>query len=193
MDEKKVVADTEYNNQAVGQEELSINCETEECLTLDQDKIEIESLRTQVQDLKDTILRGLAENENLRKRHTRELADAQKYAVSNLVKDMTNVLENLYRATEHIGEEMLNNELLKKLVEGIDITRREFVTTLERFGVKRIMPQIGDKFDHNYHQALSQQLSDEYPSDSIVAVVQAGYALEDRLLRPALVVVSKAQ
>lgn len=193
MDEKKVVADMEDNNQTVGQEELHVNCETEGCLTLDQDKIEMESLRTQVQDLKDTILRGLAENENLRKRHTRELADAQKYAVSNLVKDMTNVLENLYRATEHVDKEMLNNDLLKKLVEGLDITRREFIATLERFGVRRIMPQIGDKFDHNYHQALSQQPSDEYPSDSIVAVVQAGYALEDRLLRPALVVVSKAQ
>lgn len=191
MDEKKVVEDAEDNNQTVTQEELSVNCENEEFLSFDQDKIEMESLRTQVKDLKETVLRGLAENENLRKRHTRELADAQKYAISNLVKDMTNVLENLYRATEHVDEGMLNNDLLKKLVEGVDITRREFIATLERFGVKRILPQIGNKFDHNYHQALSQQPSDEYPSDTIVAVVQAGYALEDRLLRPALVVVSK--
>ena len=176
--------DIENNNQDIQQSHVKDNVEVED----NQKRIAI--LEEQAQDLKDQMLRALAEGDNIRKRAIKEVADAQKYAVSGFANDLTNVLENLYLSTEHLNEESLQNEEIKKISEGIDITRKEFITVLEKNGVKRIAPKSGDKFDHNFHQALSQQCHEDYPNETILHVVQAGYVLSDRLLRPAMVVVS---
>jgi molecular chaperone GrpE len=151
------------------------------------------ALEEQVKELKNQVLRGLAETENVRKRAAKEMAEYQKYSISKLTESLINVLENLYRSTEHLSEESLQNEVIKKISEGIEITRKEFLNILEKNGVKRILPKIGDKFDHNFHQALSQQASLDYPSDTIIHVVQAGYVLNERLLKPAMVIVSKSE
>lgn len=171
------------------EEEISINMEE---TNLNEAEQKIALLNLQVSELKDQLLRGLADSENLRKRLTKEIQDAQKFAVSNLAKEMTSVLENLYRATEHLTPELLENEQVNKIAQGVDMTRNEFTSVLEKFGVKRISPQIGEKFDHNFHQAISQQQDANHPNESILAVVQAGYVLNDRLLRPAMVVVSRS-
>ena len=186
MDKKNTQQEVEIENIDKNIEKIEQEIEVE-----DKSAQQILVLEEQVQELKNQILLSLADSENVRKRAIKEVADAQKYAVGNFAESLINVLENLYRSTEHLNDELLKNEAVRKIYEGIDITRKEFLTVLEKHGVKRIFPQIGDKFDHNFHQALSQQPSADYPNESILNVVQAGYLLNSRLLKPAMVVVSQ--
>jgi molecular chaperone GrpE len=182
MDKKNTEQEVEIENIGTTEQKIEIADESVQKILV---------LEEQVQELKNQILLSLADSENVRKRAIKEVADAQKYAVGKFAESLTSVLDNLYRSTEHLNDELLKNEVVRKIYEGIDITRKEFLTVLEKHGVKRIFPQIGDKFDHNFHQALSQQSSADYPNESILNVVQAGYLLNDRLLKPAMVVVSQ--
>ena len=182
MDKKNTEQEVEIENAEPQEQEGSLeNNAAQQVLALEE----------QVQNLKNQVLLSLADSDNVRKRAIKEVADAQKYAVGKFAESLTNVLENLYRSTEHLNDELLKDEVVRKISEGIDITRKEFLIVLEKHGVKRISPQIGEKFDHNFHQALSQQPSADYPNESILHVVQAGYILNDRLLKPAMVVVSQ--
>lgn len=152
----------------------------------------IKELETLIDELKDQSVRALAEAENTRKRAEKEIADARKYSVSSITKDLIEVLENLYRATEHIDlnkADMPDSE--KNLLEGIEMTKNSFIKVLENHGVIRIDPKPGEDFDHNFHQAISQEESKEFESGKITKVVQAGYKVGDRLTRPVMVVVSK--
>jgi molecular chaperone GrpE len=166
-------------------------------VSLDFTAIELEKLKGEVKksqdeakDLKDQCLRLLAENENIRRRSEREVSESRKFAVTSIVKDLVNVAESLYRSTEHISQEDKKNDKVNKIVEGIELTRNELVAILTRNNVKRVEPQIGDVFDHNLHQALSQVQDKNHPKNSIIQVIQAGYLIEGRLIKPALVVVS---
>lgn len=142
--------------------------------------------------LKDRILRLNAEMENLRRRHDKERAEAQAEGIKRFAGDMANVLDNLFRAAESITEEAAaENEQIANLKTGVDLTQKEMVNALERYGVKRIYPE-GELFNHDFHQAISQVADAEKPAGTIIQVVQAGYTLKDRLLRPALVVVTTA-
>lgn len=142
--------------------------------------------------MKDQALRALAETENTRRRSERELADMSKYAVSNFAKDLVNVLENLQRATDAIPPELRANQpAVASLATGVEMTLKELLTTFERYGIVRIDP-IGQKFDHNYHQAVAQIDSPGAEPGSVVQVLQAGYSIHDRLLRPAMVAVATA-
>lgn len=148
-------------------------------------------LRQQVSDLKDQLLRTAAEMENVRKRAQRDTEENAKYALSGFAKDITGSAENLHRALASIPQEALSeNPALKSLFEGVDLTLREFTGTLERYGIRRIYP-MGERFDHNFHQAVAQIEDVNAEPGTIVQVLQAGYALHDRLLKPALVGVAK--
>ncbi|AIL13329.1 hypothetical protein IM40_07200 [Candidatus Paracaedimonas acanthamoebae] len=151
------------------------------------------STEEEINTLKDQLLRALAENDNIRKRAQREKEDASRFAIANFARDLLTVADNLTRALENIPAEKLEeNEALKSLLEGVQITEREFTNILERNGIKKVSP-LGELFDHNYHQAMLEEESAEYQPGYVTRVLQAGYVLNERLLRPALVGVAKAK
>jgi molecular chaperone GrpE len=143
-------------------------------------------------ELKDRMLRTLAEMENLRRRTEREIADARAYAVTNFARDVLNVADNIRRALDSVPADAraTADGALKGLIDGIDLTERDLAKTLERHGVKIVEPQ-GQKFDPNRHQAMFEVPNTEVPSGTVVQVVQAGYVIGERVLRPALVGVAK--
>ncbi len=145
----------------------------------------------QIAELKDLRLRALAESENQRKRAQRERDDAGKYAASSFAKDMLDVADNLRRALASVPEESEWDELTRNLLAGVAATERELLAALERHGIRRIEP-LGERFDHNFHQAMFEVENTGQPAGTIVQVLQPGYVMHDRLLRPALVSVAKA-
>lgn len=150
----------------------------------------LEQKESELAAMKDQALRAMAETENTRRRSERELADMNKYAVTNFAKDLVNVLENLQRATEAIPAELRSNQpAVNSLATGVEMTLKELLTTFERYGIVRIDP-LGQKFDHNYHQAVAQVDAPDAEPGSVVQVLQAGYSIHDRLLRPAMVAVA---
>jgi len=142
-------------------------------------------------DTKDKLLRALAETENQRRRAQRDREDASKYAAANFAKDMLDVADNLRRAIGSIDPAALQDDRAKALVEGVAATERALLQALERHGIKRIDPEIGERFDPNFHEAMFEVPNTGKPGGSIVQVVQAGYRMHDRLLRPAMVGVAK--
>jgi len=137
--------------------------------------------------MKDQALRALAEAENTRRRGERELADMSKYAVTGFARDLVNVLENLQRATDAISPELREAQpAVGSLATGVEMTLKELLNVFERQGIKRIDP-LGQKFDHNLHQAVVQVESSDAEPGTVVQVLAAGYSIHDRLLRPAMV------
>jgi molecular chaperone GrpE len=149
-------------------------------------------LEAEKTDLKDKLLRILADMENLRRRTEREVADARAYAVTNFARDMLNVADNIRRGVESVPAEARAEAdgALKALIEGVELTERDLLKTLERHGVRRLDPQ-GQKFDPNLHQAMFEVPNPDVPNGTVVQVVQTGYVIGDRILRPALVGVAK--
>ena len=143
------------------------------------------------EDLKDQLLRALAEIENVRKRASREREDATKYGITGFARDIVGIVDNLRRAMESVDESAGESaEMMKSLQEGIAIIQQEFGTALSRHGVEAIDP-IGEPFDHNFHQAMFEVEQDEHPAGTVVQVLQQGYRIHQRLLRPAMVGVAK--
>ena len=142
-------------------------------------------------DFKDKLLRTLAEMENLRRRTEREIADAKAYAVTSFARDMLGSADNLRRAIESVPAtaEAAADSALKSVVEGVELTERELLKTLERHGVRRIEPH-GEKFDPNMHQAMFEAPDESIAKGLVSKVVQTGYKIGERVLRPALVGVS---
>lgn len=149
------------------------------------------ALAAERDSLKDKLLRTLADMENMRRRTEREVADARTYATTAFARDMLSVADNVRRALESLGgaREGLEGPA-KALVEGIELTERDLLHTLERHGVKPVDPQ-GHKFDPNLHQAMFEVPDPSVPNGTVVQVVQTGYVIGERVLRPALVGVSK--
>lgn len=149
------------------------------------------ALEADNRELKDQLLRVAAEMENLRKRTQRDVQDARTYAVTNFARDMLSVSDNLRRAIDAIPADAVESDTnLKSLAEGVEITERSLLQALERHGVTKLEPE-GEKFDPNFHQAMFEVPNPELPNNTVVQVVQAGYAIADRVLRPAMVGVSK--
>ena len=150
------------------------------------------ALKAEVADMKDKLLRTLAEMENLRRRTEREVSDARQYAVASFARDMLTVGDNLRRAIEAVPEEAKasGDAGFKALIEGVDITERAMLSALERHGVKKLEP-VGEKFDPNFHQAMFEIPNPDVVNGTVVQVVQAGYSIGDRVLRPAMVGVAK--
>lgn len=136
---------------------------------------------------RDQALRALAETENSRRRAERELADMSKYAVTGFARDLVNVLENLQRALAAISpEQKAADPSLANLATGVEMTMKELLGVFEKHGIHRLDP-LGQKFDHNFHQAVAQIDTPDAEPGIIVQVLQAGYVIHDRLLRPAMV------
>ena len=154
---------------------------------------EITALKEEAGKLKDQLLRTLAEMDNLRKRMEREKAEATLYAASNFARDILSVSDNMDRAlataeADHLKEA---TEPVKNLVAGVEMTRRELLNVFERHGIKRVDP-MGEKFDPHFHQAVYEVPTNEQPPGTVVQVLQAGFKIGDRVLRPAMVGVAKA-
>ncbi|TWG91336.1 molecular chaperone GrpE [Mesorhizobium sp. J18] len=149
-------------------------------------------LAAENEELKDRALRLAAEMENLRRRTARDVTDARTYAIANFARDMLTVSDNLRRALEAIPAESREggNAGLKALIEGVEMTERAMLAALERHGVKQLNPE-GERFDPHFHQAMFEVPNPEVPANTIVQVVQTGYVIGDRVLRPAMVGVAK--
>jgi molecular chaperone GrpE len=154
---------------------------------------EIAGLRAEVEQLKDRALRALAEVENVRKRLERERDDARTYSVTRFARDMLTVADNLHRAIAAYpeGVRAKADAAVKAVLDGVEATARELNAALARHGVKPIEAE-GQRFDPNLHQAIAEVPSRDAPPGTVVTVVQAGYLIGDRLLRPAMVTVAKA-
>ena len=144
------------------------------------------------EELKDRALRVAAEMENLRRRTARDVHDARTYAVANFARDMLSVSDNLRRALDAIPAEAKasGDAGFKALIEGVDLTERAMLSALERHGVKKLTPE-GEKFDPNFHQAMFEVPNPDVPANTVVQVVQPGYSIGERVLRPAMVCVAK--
>lgn len=144
----------------------------------------------EISKLKDAYLRAMAETENVRNRARRENEDTAKFAVTKFARDMVGMAETLARASASVTPDArAGNEMLKQVGEGLDMAMQELLGIFERNGIKRINPE-GEKFDHNLHQAVAQVESADKAPGTVLQVLQAGYSLHDRLLRPAMVTVS---
>jgi molecular chaperone GrpE len=151
-----------------------------------------EALARELAEAKDRTLRTLAEMENLRKRTTREIADARAYGITAFARDVLDIADNLQRALDAVPAEAKDNADpgLKALIEGVELTERSLLNTLEKNGVKKFDP-TGERFDPNFQQAMYEVPDPSVPAGTVVQVVQAGYKIADRILRPALVGVAK--
>ena len=147
-------------------------------------------LNEEISDLKDQRLRAIAELENFRKRAEKDQSDALKYGVTNFAKEIINIRDNIERAQSSISDEVKTNEAVKSVVEGLDLIAQATVSTFEKIGIKKV-ESINQKFDHNLHQAMLEIEKDELEPGIIVQEILPGYTLHDRLLRPAMVGVSK--
>ena len=146
----------------------------------------------EIKDLKDQLLRSLAENENLRKRTAKEIEQIKKYGHISLLRDFLNVVDNMERAVKSSASENQTESGMKNLVDGIEIVLKEMKSLLDKNQIKKIEP-IHEKFDYNFHQAMFEAPSSDYKEGVIIEVVQPGYVLHDRLIRPAMVGVSKGE
>lgn len=155
-------------------------------------RAEVDRLTEENRTLRDQTLRALADAENVRRRAERERDDTAKYAVANLARDVLSVADNLQRALQAVPPEArATNETLGALLDGVEATERELLQVFERRAIKRVDP-LGERFDPNFHQAMFEVEHSGQPAGTVVQVLQAGYVLHDRLLRPALVGVAKA-
>ena len=140
--------------------------------------------------LKDRLLRALAETENVRRRAERELNDARQYAVAKFAGDMLGVADNIERAIANVPAQVREgDEAVRTLIEGVELTEKELLRSLERHGVRKLDP-LGERFDPNFHEALFEVLDPSVPSGTVSKVIGAGYSIGTRSLRPARVGVS---
>ena len=151
-----------------------------------------EALAREAADWREKMLRTLAEMENLRKRTAREVADARAYGITGFARDVLGIADNLQRALDAVPGETRESAdpMLKALIEGVELTERSLLNALEKNGVRKFDP-TGEKFDPNFQQAMYEVPDPSVPAGTVVQVVQAGYMIADRVLRPALVGVAK--
>lgn len=154
---------------------------------------EIVALKEEAGGLKDRLLRLAAEMDNLRKRSEREKAEATLYAATNFARDLLSVADNMRRALDAVSPEQRDqaDEITKNLLSGVEVTERELLNVFQRYGIRKL-ETVGEKFDPNYHQAMFEVPTAEQPPGTVVQEMQAGYAIGERCLRPALVGVAKA-
>lgn len=150
-----------------------------------------EDQSAEIAALKDRLLRTLADMENLRKRSERDREDAAKYAISSFARDLLGVADNLRRALDSLPESARSDENVKVFVDGMELIERELLKAFEKAGIRRIDP-MGEKFDHNFHEAMFEVPTPDQPSGMVIQVIQPGYIINDRLLRAARVGVTRA-
>lgn len=195
-DEEKKQNSENQEAEGVGnqnQDQLNENAEDQESAGGDFESEEdiIANLHEEIAGLKDQVLRARAETENVRRRADRDRQDASAYAVTGFARDMLTVSDNLARALDASPQEVPDD--MKAFVEGVEMTGRELLNTMERYGIKKVEPEVGEKFDHKFHQAMFEVPTEEHAPGSIMQVVAPGYVIKDRLLRPAMVGVAKGE
>ncbi|MCE2520102.1 MAG: nucleotide exchange factor GrpE [Alphaproteobacteria bacterium] len=158
---------------------------------IDDRETRIAELEEEVADLKDRLLRAAAETENLRKRSLKDIEDARKFATRQFSGDVLAVADNLARALEYVTDEARADDERKGLIEGVEMTLKEFASILERHGIRPI-EAMGAPFDPNLHQAIFEVESADVAAGHVMQVMRVGYTIHDRLLRPAMVGVAKA-
>jgi molecular chaperone GrpE len=150
-------------------------------------------LEAELAETKDRLLRALAETENLRRRTVRDLEEAHKYAITNFARELLEVADNLSRALDAVPQRAREDiDFVKNLADGIAMTEKALLNCFERHKIAMVTPEIGEKFDHNRHQAMFEVETADQPPGTVAQVLQPGYTIADRLLRPALVGVAKA-
>jgi molecular chaperone GrpE len=153
--------------------------------------VEVETLKGQIGDLTDRLLRAHAEMDNFRKRADRDRDETAKYAITRFARDVLAIGDNLQRATASVPAEATDEHAsLKALLEGVSMTEREFQNVIERHGIRRIEPQ-GQPFNPHQHQAMMEVQNPDVAAGTVMQVFQPGYVIEGRVLRPAMVVVAK--
>jgi len=149
---------------------------------------ELEAAKQTIADQKDSVVRAAADVENIRRRAAQDVEKAHKFALEKFANELLPVIDNLHRAIEFSDKE---NETLKPVLEGVEMTLKSFEDAVAKFGVETVNPQ-GEVFNPDFHQAMSIQPSNDVAPNTVLAVMQKGYTLNGRLLRPAMVMVSKA-
>lgn len=157
----------------------------------DDQETRIAELEEEVADLKDRLLRAAAETENIRKRSSKDVEDARKFATRQFSGDVLAVADNLARALEYVTDEVRADDGSKGLIEGVEMTLKEFASILERHGIRPV-EAMGAPFDPNLHQAMFEVESADVAAGHVMQVMRVGYTIHDRLLRPAMVGVAKA-
>ncbi|WP_117233601.1 nucleotide exchange factor GrpE [Vibrio maerlii] len=145
------------------------------------------SSEAKIKEQQDSVLRAKAEVDNMRRRTEQEIDKARKYALNKFSEELLPVIDNLERAIQAADAE---NEAIKPLLEGVEMTHKSFITAVEKFGLKEINPE-GETFNPEFHQAMSIQESADHESNTVMFVMQKGYELNGRVIRPAMVMVSK--
>jgi molecular chaperone GrpE len=181
-DQQKEPSVSEDIDQAVSQDEAF-----DWKVYADELEVKLSAAEAKIDDQKDSVLRAKADGENAKRRAELEVDKARKFALEKFAGDLLPVVDNLERATQAADTE---NEVIKPLLEGIELTQKSFLATFEKFGLEVINPQ-GEAFNPEKHQAMSMQENEELPPNTVIAVMQKGYALNGRLLRPAMVMVSR--
>lgn len=152
-----------------------------------------EELQAELDETKDRLIRTLAEVENMRRRHARELDEGRKYAITGFARELLDVADNLHRALASVPPKAREKlDLIKNLADGVAMTERTLLASFERHQIVKVEPDKGEKFDHNRHQAMFEVETDDQAPGTVAQVVQPGYTIADRLLRPAMVGVAKA-
>ena len=150
-------------------------------------------IQPQEEELRDQLLRALADNENIRRRAKKDVQEASQFAITNFARDLLSVADNMNRALTSIPSEALEeNEALVAIVNGVEMTARELESTLGKYKIKKIDP-LGERFDYNFHQAMFETKDSNKEDGTIVEVLQPGYILGERLLRPAMVGVARSK
>ena len=150
---------------------------------------EVMQLKNQIEELRDKLLRTMAESENTRRRFEKMIEESRDYAITNFAKDMLSVMDNLSRSLQYNNSDIANQ--ITNIVAGIEMTKGELESIFKKHGLENINPIIGENFDYNIHHAVSQIETNDYDPDKVVDTMQTGYKIRDRLLRPAIVKVSK--
>ena len=190
MEEEKKYEDQAQQEQEEDATENQETTETDIEENSDANEDDIQKLKEEIESLKDQRLRAVAELENFRKRAEKDQSDALKYGITNFAKEIINIGDNIERAKSSISEEVRSNESIKSVVDGLDLIAQSTMATFEKIGIKKI-ESINQKFDHNLHQAMMEIEKNDCEPGTIVQELIPGYTLHDRLLRPAMVGVSK--
>ena len=189
---KKAASDNNHAVNEVEQEEIELQQESVVEGAAPTEASRIEELEQEVEELKNTVLRLMADNENIRKRFAKEIDESSSYAIQGFAKDIVEILENLNRAIDNIPQNAIEADgALKLFADGVIMTKKILEDAFNKYSISRIYPLL-EKFDHNYHQAIGQLVDAEKEPNTVLQVIQAGYKIKDRLLKPALVMVNKA-
>ncbi len=188
MEEEKKYEDKVQQEDDVKENQETTETDVDKNSDINED--EIQKLKEEIESLKDQRLRAIAELENFRKRAEKDQSDALKYGIANFAKEIINIGDNIERAKSSISEEVRSNESIKSVVDGLDLIAQSTMATFEKIGIKKI-ESINQKFDHNLHQAMMEIEKKDCEPGTIVQELIPGYTLHDRLLRPAMVGVSK--